>query len=162
MSKKKSSRPPIPSKELRAIWAKVPKMLDCQGKCQISCGPIPAATVERKLVEGRARHQLGVDEQMTCNMLRDGRCTVYGVRPLICRIWGTTKKMACPHGCKPERWLSDEESKALILEVEELTQDEDGKDALQAMLDGFTPEQRRMWRQLAAEQIVKWGNDDAG
>jgi hypothetical protein len=37
-----------------------------------------------------------------------------------CRIWGTTKKLACPHGCIPERWLSDEEAGDLLREAAEI------------------------------------------
>jgi Fe-S-cluster containining protein len=39
-----------------------------------------------------------------------GKCTVYSVRPYICRLWGATKELACPQGCQPERWLTIAES----------------------------------------------------
>lgn len=29
----------------------------------------------------------------------DGRCTQYADRPMICRLWGATPDMPCPHGC---------------------------------------------------------------
>jgi uncharacterized protein len=132
MSKKaKRAREAKPSKELQAIWDKVPEMEDCQGKCQSSCGPIPVYTPERKLIEGRT------GRETTCSMLTAaGVCSVYGIRPLICRIWGTVEDhpdARCPHGCKPKRWLTNEEAMALFAEVEALTGDGDGAKALRDM-----------------------------
>ena len=42
------------------------------------------------------------DEHGYCSFLRDGRCTVYAVRPMICRLWGIDETMPCPYGCVPE------------------------------------------------------------
>lgn len=44
----------------------------------------------------------------------DGRCSVYVVRPLLCRLWGMVDKMRCPHGCVPSRWPADDEIKAIF------------------------------------------------
>lgn len=49
----------------------------------------------------------------------DGRCTAYEVRPMICRLWGVTRSMACPWGCIPDRWLSDGEAMELLKLTEE-------------------------------------------
>jgi hypothetical protein len=46
-----------------------------------------------------------------------GKCKVYSIRPTICRLWGLVRKMACPWGCVPERWLSDDEARRIILDV---------------------------------------------
>ena len=41
------------------------------------------------------------------------RCTVHSVRPMICRLWGVSENMKCPHGCKPEpRYLTVKEQRA--------------------------------------------------
>jgi Fe-S-cluster containining protein len=32
-------------------------------------------------------------------------CTVYEERPLICRLFGTTPKMPCPNGRRPENMI---------------------------------------------------------
>lgn len=46
-----------------------------------------------------------------CALLRrDGACSVYVDRPLICRLWGVVETMPCPFGCRPERWLSEQEA----------------------------------------------------
>ena len=136
MSKKaRKARQAKPSKELQAIWDKVPEMEDCKGMCQSSCGPIPVYTPERKLIEGRTGKPLTtVKNGTTCSMLTAaGVCSVYGIRPLICRIWGAVKdneNARCPYGCKPKRWLTNEEAMALFAELEALTGDDDGRKAL--------------------------------
>jgi len=38
---------------------------------------------------------------------------------MICRLWGLTKSMACPFGCVPERWLTEDEAHALLAKAEE-------------------------------------------
>lgn len=52
---------------------------------------------------------------LLCPLLTPGkRCSVYEHRPMICRIWAMTKKLRCPFGCRPSRWLSDKEAGALL------------------------------------------------
>lgn len=52
----------------------------------------------------------------TCPMLVNGLCSVYESRPALCRLWGLTKSMRCPH-CDPERFLTDIEAYAFLDEV---------------------------------------------
>lgn len=47
----------------------------------------------------------------------NGECMAYAVRPLICRMWGLTKRMKCPYGCVPERWVDDAEFAHILIEV---------------------------------------------
>ena len=42
------------------------------------------------------------------------------VRPLICRLYGLVKRMACPWGCQPDRWMTDVEAYELLRKVGEL------------------------------------------
>lgn len=128
--------------ELDAIYDSLPR-LDCQKKCQECCGPllvpkiewqrieeagkfVPLASLERVELHTwfkfMGKHNLVAmqpDENMSCRLLMpiSGRCTVYPIRPLICRIWGCVKWMRCPHGCLPERWMSQEEVKDLFARV---------------------------------------------
>ena len=46
-----------------------------------------------------------------------GRCTAYDVRPIICRVFGAVRALACPWGCKPQRWMTDREVHDLMLEA---------------------------------------------
>lgn len=155
-NKAKKRREAKPSKELLAIWEKVPEMEDCQGKCQSSCGPIPAYTPERKLIEGRTGKKLETKGHMTCSMLTAaGVCSVYGIRPLICRLWGAVDHpaMKCPHGCKPQRWLTDTEAKELFAELEALTDDEDGHRAIQQMRAKMNQAERTTFEVKAAQML---------
>ena len=57
---------------------------------------------------------------LTCSKLQAGRCAIYSIRPLICRLWGATKRLPCPWGCKPGRYLTEKESRALLARAERL------------------------------------------
>lgn len=53
----------------------------------------------------------------TCPALQDGQCSVYDVRPMICRVWGASEDLVCPYGCRPEpgrRRLTSAETLALL------------------------------------------------
>ena len=64
---------------------------------------------------------------MTCSMLApNGRCTVYSLRPLVCRMWGVVRAMPCPWGCEPERWLTDREAMKLMAAAAELSGEDIG------------------------------------
>ena len=96
---------------LDLVYARVP-VLRCKGLCQDTCGPIPAAREEVRLMEraaGRAHGwQLATGH---CTLLDEGtgRCACYRDRPLVCRAWGTVESSACPFGCEPDRWLTQQE-----------------------------------------------------
>jgi hypothetical protein len=52
-----------------------------------------------------------------CEALKDGKCTRYKLRPLICHLWGAVEGMKCPYGCVPEGgWLTDTEAQEMIAE----------------------------------------------
>lgn len=100
---------------LDALYAELPK-LTCQRKCQEGCGPIFLGRVELWRILRRTKRWSLHSNPITlaCPLLADGKCSVYRIRPMICRLWGLTRSMACPYGCVPSRWLSDEESQALL------------------------------------------------
>lgn len=143
-------RPKPPPKDLQAIWDQVPS-INCQGKCADSCGPIGCSSLERKLMEQRSGRRLRpVGKELTCSMLTpNGRCSVYSIRPLVCRFWGVTKAMPCPHGCEPERWLSDKEAIRLMTEAAQLAGDPEG--AAHDMLQSMTPEDLQAFHDYVAE-----------
>lgn len=45
--------------------------------------------------------------ELNCVHLGDNGCQVYDERPLICRLFGTTPRLACPNGCKPDVMIDD-------------------------------------------------------
>lgn len=133
-AKKNSTKRSIPPKQLREIWDQIPDMIECKGRCANSCGPIDCSTLERKLIEGRTGRKLDAPgPELTCSMLKNGRCTVYSIRPIICRLWGVVESMPCPHGCQPERRLSDREGFGLMAKAFELAGDDEGEMLREAM-----------------------------
>ncbi|MDA8320425.1 MAG: YkgJ family cysteine cluster protein [Actinomycetota bacterium] len=108
---------------LQDLYDQVPAIPGCQGKCWVSCGPIEMSDRERQ----RARHAgyritdpreatRMIDTYWCEALTREGLCAIYDLRPLSCRLWGTTEGMPCPHGCQPERWLTDDQAFALVTE----------------------------------------------
>lgn len=97
--------------------------------------------------------------QMTCPMLSPtGKCTVYTVRPFICRLWGATPTLQCPHGCKPERWLTTEEAHEIFGKLRELVGPEtDGPLGSIDLWKGFALEDRE--RRMALIQAAKEAQD---
>lgn len=121
MSKRRTRRSPRTSAEraLEDIYAEIPGIPDCSGACAAACGPIAMTTGEWERVKrsfGRTPPEIrgGV-----CPMLSPtGKCMVYSVRPWICRVWGTTRALACPHGCEPTRWLTVEETHDILRRIQ--------------------------------------------
>ena len=109
---------------LAAAYGRVPDIPGCAGHCWISCGPVDASLAERRRLRAagvRLADPLAARAKVQthwCEALDSaGRCTVYPLRPLLCRLWGTVPSMACPHGCQPDRWLTEEEAAELVREV---------------------------------------------
>lgn len=93
---------------IQDLWAMVP-IVRCKGLCTDQCTVIEMSRAERELMEERIPDYPSADKQMAelrrdgfyrCPALVDGRCTVYDVRPLICRLWGAEEALPCPHGCE--------------------------------------------------------------
>lgn len=116
--------------DLDELYAKLPR-IDCKGLCHEACGPIAMAPSEMerlRAVSDRALRPIddgdGVvyllpePDTLTCPLLSaEKRCTAYAARPMICRLFGLVRKMRCPFGCKPARWLSDDEAVAFLATV---------------------------------------------
>jgi Fe-S-cluster containining protein len=112
---------------LQHLYDQIPAMTDCRGHCWISCGPVEMSDRENQRIRGagfRITNHLQarqLTETFWCEALGpDGRCQVYGIRPLVCRLWGAVESMPCPYGCRPQRWLSDAEGRALVAESLEI------------------------------------------
>lgn len=106
--------------QLKPIYDRLPE-LNCLGKCFESCGPIHWTVNEAALAErqtGKPAMFVQEGQNLRCTYLdADRRCEVYAIRPLICRMFGQVEKMKCPFGCEPERWLSDDEARAMFGEI---------------------------------------------
>jgi Fe-S-cluster containining protein len=107
--------------QLDAFYASLPDVA-CKGLCGTApdpedkaCGAVVVNDTEYELIEthvGRqklkelsARPQ--TQEQHLCPLLgADGRCSIYGIRPFICRAWGAyddggQRMLTCNFGCEP-------------------------------------------------------------
>lgn len=113
---------------LEAIYGKIPGVA-CKGLCGWDdakqdgcCGPLRMTRLERqRIVQAAGFGPKSHPQTMKCNMLgEDGSCRVYDVRPLICRLWGAVRAMSCPHGCKPDRYLTVAESVEIVRQVREI------------------------------------------
>lgn len=82
---------------------------DCIPGCQDCCGPVTASPEEiaRLPVKSEADHSRALAD-LNCPYLGERGCEVYAERPLICRLFGTTPRLACPHGKLPEVMISGE------------------------------------------------------
>lgn len=108
--------------KLDALYARLPTIA-CKGLCSVACGPIPMSIAEAQRLKKAdpLRRQPAVRQDLSCIYLTEQRrCSVYPVRPLICRTWGLVKRMSCMHGCVPNRWLSDLEFVDIAKAIERL------------------------------------------
>lgn len=107
-------------RELDALYAELPS-LECRGLCWHSCGPIDMSHTEKDRIIDlgvtipgytmEAAERWRTEHTMeACPALGPFRtCGVYQARPMICRLWGLTETMRCPHGCRPSRVLTEAE-----------------------------------------------------
>lgn len=117
------SKRPKPSEQLAALYATLPR-LECKRFCQEGCGPVLMSSLEWRRICDRLGYVPQARLDLRCPMLEEGgACSVYALRPIICRLWGLVPKLACPHGCVPERWLTDAEAYALLEEAEVIAGD---------------------------------------
>jgi len=86
-------------KRLPVLKPEFPPMR-CDDGCGDCCGPVPATAAEfqRVLAYIRERDIKPKDQGITCPLYLDGKCSVYPVRPLICRAFGHVEGMVCSRG----------------------------------------------------------------
>lgn len=48
-----------------------------------------------------------------CSHLKEGKCSVYENRPLVCRLFGTSEILQCEK-CIPERYLTEKETMDIV------------------------------------------------
>lgn len=100
------------SKKLSELYRAIP-FFACKPGCSDCCGVVPIAKSEWQAIK-LAKREAGAD-CLTCEYLIDSKCSIYKDRPFLCRLYGATTdaKMACPHGCGPEKPLSMKQAKIL-------------------------------------------------
>lgn len=113
-----------PTDELKAVWAEIPDV-GCKGHCIESCGPIGASPLELRILAARGvlirdywdslTDFAMTGTAQTCPALVNGRCSVYEVRPTVCRLWGAVDAMPCEWGCVPHGGRLTNEQGGLIV-----------------------------------------------
>lgn len=104
---------------LDVLYARLPS-IECKGLCFAACGPIPCTKGEAQRMENLSGAPLTYNAEGFCGYLKDQRCSVYEARPMICRLFGLTPKLACPFGCKPSRVMYDPECHAALVQARKI------------------------------------------
>jgi len=90
------------SQKIQFFRTRIPNF-ECIPGCHDCCGPVTTSSEEmaRLPVKSDAEHEAAL-ANFSCPHLGAGGCQVYTERPLICRLFGTTPRLACPNGKRPE------------------------------------------------------------
>lgn len=93
------------SRKIRFFRKHIPAF-ECLPGCHDCCGPVTTSPEEmaRLPVKSAAQHNAALAE-LNCVHLGKNGCEVYAERPLICRLFGTTPKLVCPRGQRPEAMM---------------------------------------------------------
>jgi hypothetical protein len=75
----------------------------CKPGCHDCCGPVTTSPEEmsRLPVKTTEEHDVAL-ANFSCPHLGESGCEVYAERPLICRLFGTTPRLACPNDHRPD------------------------------------------------------------
>jgi Fe-S-cluster containining protein len=122
--------------KLKSIYDRIPQ-IECKG-CAECCGPTLWSDIEYLYIKDYLHKHNMIEkkyddkflssflslklENLTCPYLVDKKCSIYPVRPFICRIFGTTKGLKCPQVNIPPL-LSDEIIKQMFVDIQELSKE---------------------------------------
>jgi Fe-S-cluster containining protein len=94
------------SQTIRFLRRHIPAF-ECEPGCHDCCGPITASSEEMaRLPEKTDQEHATALAGLSCPHLGGNGCRVYAERPLICRLFGTTPRLACPNGKRPETMIA--------------------------------------------------------
>ncbi|WP_283149377.1 YkgJ family cysteine cluster protein [Silvimonas soli] len=94
--------------KIRFYRTRIPSF-ECVPGCHDCCGPVLATSEEMSRLPRKSREQQDAAlAELNCVHLGDQGCQVYSERPLVCRLFGTTPRLACPHGKRPEVMIDEE------------------------------------------------------
>ena len=107
--------------QIEEIYSQIPN-INCKRKCQEACGPIMMSPLEQNRINEHLGKSIDFLSSKQCPLLSIfGNCSIYEIRPLICRIYGTVKALECPHDCLPDKWLDDTKAQKLIQHLQTLS-----------------------------------------
>lgn len=101
------------TRQLDDLRARIPTFT-CVVGCHDCCGPVTASAAEvaRLPVKTDAEHEAALADY-NCVYLGAHGCEVYAERPLICRLFGTTPRLACPNGKRPVYHIDEASERAV-------------------------------------------------
>jgi len=89
------------SQIIRFLRQRIPAF-ECEPGCHDCCGPVTASSEEMAhLPQKNDTEHAAALAALSCPHLGDSGCQAYAERPLICRLFGTTPRLACPNGKRP-------------------------------------------------------------
>jgi hypothetical protein len=93
------------SQKVKFFRRRIPSF-ECIPGCHDCCGPVTTSSYEISALPAKseAEHDAALTN-LSCPYLGSGGCTVYDDRPLICRLFGTTPRLPCPHGRQPAEMI---------------------------------------------------------
>lgn len=107
------------------LYATIPDP-KCKGLCVDTCTAIPLTVYEARVLRKAGMPMPHAEDMVVrilagehprCPALVEGRCTVYDIRPLICRLYGAVEDLRCEHGCEPDEGFMATEDSHRLLEV---------------------------------------------
>lgn len=102
-------------RRIDALRRQIPSFT-CVTGCHDCCGPVTASSEEMaRLPEKTEAEHAEALVALSCPHLGPEGCQTYGERPLICRLYGTTPRLLCPNGCRPEQWV-DAQTEAAVFQ----------------------------------------------
>jgi len=105
--------------EIQKLYEKIPKS-SCKEGCFLCCYN------SVQMADEEMQRMGGYEYSGKCSHLIDCKCTVYPVRPFVCRIFGSSILMKCDD-CIPERFLGENETKEIIKEYTRLMRNQEEK-----------------------------------
>ena len=96
---------------LMALRKRIPEF-ECIPGCTQCCGHTAWSEFEWKLIPQEDRLKFDFFS-LKCSYLKDGACSIYAQRSLICRMVGVCEGMPCPRGVRPQAQLDKETTTAI-------------------------------------------------
>lgn len=91
---------------LKRLRAQIPTF-KCKTGCHDCCGPVTASSEERARLTPKSEiEQAEALAELRCPYLGVYGCGAYDERPLICRLFGTTPRLPCPNGNRPDSMIN--------------------------------------------------------
>ena len=109
--------------------------MKCDEGCGDCCGPVPCTETEFQNVRRYAEEHgvTPVDQGwLNCPFYQGGKCAVYPVRPIICKVFGYSEKLQCSRGYNVHGY--DREVARMVLATGQPSR------WLHELLSGWTPD----------------------